>query len=382
MSSLNKDKLQSLLADRQPLCLSLYQATHRHHPDNQQDPIRFRNLVKRLEESLAQSSHRGEADALLRPYRTLADDASFWQKTQEGLAVFSSASGSEVLVLPRPVPNLAVVANSFHAKPLVRILQSSDRYQILGITLKEDRLYEGNRDALDVVELGAGVPSTITEALGEELTEPHLTVASYGTGVGGPSMHHGQGGRKSEVDIDAERFFRAVDRGILEHHSRPSGLPLVLAALAEHHDLFHKVSHNPFLLPEGIRIDPIAVSADRLRAEAWALIEPYYRERLAKLIDQFGEARAKNHGDADLALIARAAVAGRVSTLLVEADRHDPGHIDPTTGAIEVGNLEHPELDDLLDDLAELVMRMGGEVVVVPAVDMPVKTGAAAIYRY
>ena len=27
-------------------CLSLYQPTHRHHPDNQQDPIRFRHLVK------------------------------------------------------------------------------------------------------------------------------------------------------------------------------------------------------------------------------------------------------------------------------------------------------------------------------------------------
>ncbi len=33
----------------QPPCLSLYQATHRHRPDNQQDPIRFRNLVKELE---------------------------------------------------------------------------------------------------------------------------------------------------------------------------------------------------------------------------------------------------------------------------------------------------------------------------------------------
>ena len=28
-----------------PPCISLYQPTHRRHPDNQQDPIRFRNLV-------------------------------------------------------------------------------------------------------------------------------------------------------------------------------------------------------------------------------------------------------------------------------------------------------------------------------------------------
>ena len=29
-------------------CQSLYQPTHRRHPDNQQDPIRFRHLVKAL----------------------------------------------------------------------------------------------------------------------------------------------------------------------------------------------------------------------------------------------------------------------------------------------------------------------------------------------
>jgi hypothetical protein len=43
-------------------------------------------------------------------------------------------------------------------------------------------------------------------------------------------MHHGHGGKKDEADIDAERFFRAIDRAVLEHHSRPSGLPLMLAA--------------------------------------------------------------------------------------------------------------------------------------------------------
>ena len=46
-------------------------------------------------------------------------------------------------------------------------------------------------------------------------------------------MHHGHGGKKDEADIDAERFFRAIDRAVLEHHSRPSGPPLMLAALSD-----------------------------------------------------------------------------------------------------------------------------------------------------
>jgi len=36
--------------------------------------------------------------------------------------------------LQRPVPELAIVADSFHTKPLLRILQSADRYQVLALT--------------------------------------------------------------------------------------------------------------------------------------------------------------------------------------------------------------------------------------------------------
>ena len=110
---------------------------------------------------------------------------------------------------------------------------------------------------LDEIDLAPVSRQTIIQALGAQLTEPHQTVASYG-GVGGDStpMHHSQGGKKDEADIDADRFFRAVDRAVLEHHSRPSGLPLILAALPEHHHLFHQVSHNPFLMGEGLTINP------------------------------------------------------------------------------------------------------------------------------
>ncbi|NLG74831.1 MAG: hypothetical protein GX535_01195, partial [Xanthomonadaceae bacterium] len=38
----------------QPPCLSLYQPTHRSFPDNRQDSIRFKNLVRQLQQSLAE----------------------------------------------------------------------------------------------------------------------------------------------------------------------------------------------------------------------------------------------------------------------------------------------------------------------------------------
>jgi hypothetical protein len=384
MDLLANDYRAGLLTAQEPLCLSLYQPTHRFYPDNQQDPLRFRQLVRKLEDSLRQKHPAREVEPLLEPFHALGRDTGFWNRTLDGLAVLGAPGLFRAYRLQRSVPELAVVADSFHTKPLMRIVQSADRYQVLSLSRQKIRLFEGNRDMLDEVELAPGVPRTITEALGEELTDPHSTVASYGMDAGttGMAMHHGHGGRKDQIDIDAERFFRIVDRAILEHHSRPAGLPLILAALPEHHGFFHQLSHNPFLSAEGIKNNPEALSTDELRKRAWQVMEPKYLARLARLIEDFGAALAKNLGAEDLDQVSEAALSSRVGTLLVEADRQVPGRLNQTTGQIELKDLAHPEVDDLLDDLGEMVLMKGGEVVVVPAERMPTKTGVAAIYRF
>jgi len=380
---LTNELVAELVSSHEPPCLSLYQPTHRRHPDNQQDPIRFRNLVKEPKTSLRQKHPAAETRLLLEPFDALADDHDFWAHTLDGLAVLGGPGLFHVFRLQRPVAELAVVADSFHTKPLRRFLQSVGRYQVLGLSLHKIQLFEGTRSALDEIDPASGVPRTITEALGDELTEPHLTVASYG-GVGGAHtpMRHGQGGKKDEVDIDADRFFRAIDRAVLEHHSRPSGLPLMLSALPEHHDRFHQVSHNPFLMAEGLTINPDVLSIDELRERAWQVVEPQYRTRLATLADDFVEAKSKGLGSDDLGQVAQAAASGRVATLLIEADRQIAGRLDSATGRIELDDLRNPRVDDLLDDLGELVEKMGGKVQVIPAEQMPAQTGLAAIYRH
>jgi hypothetical protein len=379
---LTNDFSAALTAHPEPPCLSLYQPTHRHHPTNQQDPLRFRHLVKELAQSLKRKYPENTVESLLEPFEELGRNREFWSHTLDGIAVLGSPGLFQVYWLQLPVPELAVVADSFHTKPLRRLLQSADRFQVLGLSLHEIKLFEGNRDALDEIELAPGVPRTITEALGEELTEPHQTVASYGGTNLGSSMRHSRGGKKDEADIDADRFFRKVDQAILQHHSRPSGLPLLLAALPEHHGQFRQISHNPFVLGDGLKIHPDALPADELRERAWRIIEPQYQKRLMELADEFALAKSKGLGLDELQQIADAAVAGRIATLLIEADREIAGRMDAATGELQFTDLNHPAVDDLLDDLGELVLSKGGKMVVVPSERMPTKTGAAATCRY
>ena len=381
MDSLAKDFANGILNAPDAPCLSLYQPTHRSHPDNEQDPIRFQNLVKELEASLAQKHSPADAKALLDPLRKLADDHDFWQHTADGLAVLSAPGLFRVYRLQRTVPTIAIVADSFHLKPLLRTLQSADDYHVLAVSRDSAALFQGNRYAIDEVPLAADVPTTSSEVPGaNKRNEEHE--GAIRTSGGGVSVHYSRTSKSDVVDSDAEKYLRAVDKAVLEHHTKPSNPTLILAALPENGSLFRKVSHNPNLLEQGIRMNAETMPLEKLREAAWKLIEPHYLAKLAAHVESFGAARGPQQADDDLGQIAKAAIAGRVATLLVEAERRIPGRIDGATGAITMDDLTDPEIDDLLDDLAELVMKNGGEVVVVPAERMPTQTGAAAIYRY
>ena len=384
MEILASELIQELLSVKQEPCLSLYMTTHRNHPENLQDIIRFNNLVKQLEESLIEQYSAIEVKKVLKSYIILSNNREFWNHTLDGLAVLGTTDHFKVIKLPIAVEELVVVDDSFHTKPLRQYLQSVDRYHVLGLSLQEIRLFEGNRHSLVEIDLPPDIPKTITEALGDELTEKHSTVASYG-GVGGESSnkHHGHGGKKDEVDKDAERFFRVIANTIYENYSKPTGLPLILAALPEHHSLFQKVNKNPLLLANSIAVNPESISTDQLIKLAWEIMEPDYLLKLKSLVNKFEEAKANKSGSDNIKEVVEAAEAGRVDTILIEADRVIAERLrNKNTGTFKQADSTQPKLDDLLDDIGELVTKMGGKVMFIPPEKMPAKTGIAALYRY
>jgi hypothetical protein len=375
MPILGSKYLRELLQAQESPCVSIYLPTHRTYPDNEQDPIRFKNLVKQVEESLSKAYPQRQTEELRQKLQQLANNALFWRQTLDGTAVLASPQRFDVFTLPRRLPERAVVADSFHVKPLLRHVQSADRFRVLALSRDRAALFEGNRYKLDPLS-GNGFPLTLTEVLGSELTPRHRD--RHSSDAGHQAITHGSGSRKDEIDIDTQRFFR-----IVADRLPSNGVPIVLAALTEHQTPFRTACHrNHDLLPEGVISDPFHLSLEELRSKSWKVVEPIYLQRLAKLCEDFGTAYSRGAGAADLADAAHAAVAARIGLLLIDADKVIPGVIDPSTGTFRDGDLADPKVDDALDDLAEMVLRTGGDVIVVPHERMPTQTGLAAIYRY
>ena len=151
---------------------------------------------------------------------------------------------AHVILLPRPVPPLAVVTPRFHTLPLLRLVAAIERFNVLTLTSREARVYEGvfaGADAtprrLELLPLGNGSAAagliSRADAVTPEIIQPHRV--QLGMGPTGKSdtryVHGGFRAKQDDMDIDTEIFFRHVDELVHETISRQTELPLVLVAL-------------------------------------------------------------------------------------------------------------------------------------------------------
>ena len=336
-------------------------------------------MVESVEKSIQRTRRVAEALPLIEKLRGLASNQRFWTQRRDGLAVLASPTEFYAFDVRPPVPTAAIVADSFHLKPLLRTVQSADRFHVLCLQRDKIRLYEGSRDEL--VELKpAAVPRTVVEALGDEVVVQRKTMTAAGKSgeprpaPRAPGVPPGHPAKGDDAKLDAEHFFRVVDEAILTHVSRPSGLPLLVTALPEDWARFRDLSGNPQLLKVAIERSPAALTEQPLLSEAWKCIEPYYLARLEKLIEQYRIGKARGLVSDDLLEVRGAAHEGRVGVLLIEADDDIAGE-GARASVVQEG-------DDPLDDLAELILRQKGTVVIVPPDRMPTTTGLAATYRF
>ncbi|MFN4000056.1 hypothetical protein [Algoriphagus sp.] len=376
--SLNKELLQELLAVGESPCISLYMPTYRTHPENLQNPTRFKNLMKELEESLQRKYSNADTQSYLEPLIELTNQEDFWNHTSLGLAIFSASGFLKAINMTEGPEEMANVADSFHTKPLQRLLQSTDRFQVLALSLNEVKLFEGNRHALVEVELHPAIDEDTVDALGEDLDRNTLNGP---TSLG--HFHFNQSHRKDNADGAFEKYFREVATSVNENYSKRNDLPLVLAALPEHHNLFQKISGNAMLLEEGIKINPTTLSTEKMAELAWEIIEPEYLRKQEELVSRYNQAKADGLGSEEIKEVAVALVEGRVDTLIIESDRIIASRItNLVTGNVQNKDIDNPKVDDLLDDMSELAMRMGGRVTVLTPEKMPSESGVAAIFRY
>jgi Bacterial archaeo-eukaryotic release factor family 3 len=373
--------LQTLLASHLAPCISLYLPTHRRLPQAKQDPVRFKNLMRTAESLLRSEYTNRDTKALLQPLEELAQ-GDFWRGQMGGLALFRSSDLLTHYRMPMRCPELAVVADSFHVRPLLHFLQSNRYFYVLTLSQNNVRFYEGSRYSLSQVDL-PDLPKSLDESFAKEQGEPVLNAYAVGPGQAG-AIYYGYGvSPEKRVKEKLAAFFRAVDTALWDDLLRNERAPLILAGVGYHHPIYRSVSRYPYLVEQTVEGNFDRVTPGHLHAKVWLVVHDVFRLREEQVLGEYAALSVRGQTTEDLFAIAQATVSRRVSYLLIAQGAHVWGLMDRGSGRVVQRSAQQDTRDgDVLDDLAEATLAQGGEVMMLERTRMPGHSPVAAILRW
>jgi hypothetical protein len=385
MNIVTREDLRALVERQAGPCVSIYQPTHRAGPDTrsyaQQDVVRFKNQLREATRRLAAAGHR-DGQELLEPARRLLDDAAFWERRSDGLAVFIAPGTMRTFRVPARVEELVVVAPSFHVKPLLALLTGDGLFYVLALSQNAVRLIAATRNHSGEVEL-TGTPRSLAEALRYDDPERQL---QFHTGTPASrdrraAMFHGHGTGVDDAKGNILRFFQQVDRAVTGLVHNPS-IPLVVAAVDYLMPIYREANTHPSLLDAGIPGNPEGLRPDELHARAWPLVEPHFRRERQEAAARYLQLHGTGRTSSDVREVVPAAWDGRIEVLFVAVGVRVWGTFVTDARTVELSDEAPGRNEDLLNLAAIHTLLNRGMVYAVPPAEMPNETPVAAVLRY
>jgi hypothetical protein len=387
MSLISNDEIKALLKRPKDLCVSIFMPTHQAGAEIQQNPIRFKNLMREAEESLVAAGIEAQAAReLLQPAQAL-DTSDFWQHQSDGLAIFLAPEVFRYYRLPLNFEELVVVTDRFHLKPLLPLLTGDGQFYVLALSQNQVRLFEGTRYSVNEVEL-KNVPQSLAEAL--RYDEPGKQIQfRISTSKGGTSnsfqqagSFHGQGSPETDdITETLLQYFHEIDRGLHEL-LRDAQAPLIVAGVEYLLPIYREANSYRHLLEEGLTGNPEELSPEELHDQAWAIVEPYFLKAQQEAAERYQELAATGQTSTNLQEIVSAAYYSRVETLFVPVGVQQWGIFNSGTNDIQLHEGEEPGDEDLLDFAAVHTFLNGGNVYAVEPEKVPDNALLAAVFRY
>jgi hypothetical protein len=361
---MNRSDIQRLQAVRAFPAVTIYSPTHRSYPDNQQDPVRVRNLVREAKQRLEEESgDRSVARAISETLDGLVEEIDF-EHSLDSVAIFAADGVAEVHYLPFQLDGEVVIDQTFATRNLLFALNRSPRYRVLVLSEKPTRLFEGSHADLEEV-VGSGFP--------------HANTGPDGTGPVKGTPH----GRSGVRDERHREFFREVERRFSPIQTADP-LPLVLVGIGRNLAFFREVSKHGGEIVATLEGSHDKTPFHELGRKVWPLVLESTLAQKAARIEELEQAVSAGRSASGLEQVWRASREGRGSVVLVEIGYREPAELmeDGVTLRPATGQGGPEALDDAVDEIIETVYGMGGEVVFVEPGTLEKHQKIALILRY
>jgi hypothetical protein len=359
--------------------LSLFLPLSPGSPRSTKTRIRAKNLLAGAGHALRSDGlPSAEVTDLLGRVRRALQQARPSNENHLGLAVFADADHVHTYHVPLRPRELAVVGDRFTITPLLPAINAQGRFFLLTLTQDEVRLFKGTALALEPVAVDGLELAAWTTMPRPRAPQVHAFLADRG-GQGTRAVFHGVGRDGDERKTRTLQHFRGTDRALRQVLSGDQA-PLVLAGVRHLQALYRAVNTHPRLLEHGIDGNPERMNREELHRHAWALVEREMRRGASTAIERYHALRGTGRTVGNLEDVLRVAIEGQVETLLVDESACTWGSRSDGRSVLRLGS--PPMVGERLESAVVTTLSRDGAVFVVPDLEMPEPSPAAAILRY
>jgi hypothetical protein len=290
--------------------------------------------------------------------------------------LFLAPEHFRVLRLPAEFPELVVVSDKFHVRPLLPTLAVGHSFYVIALSKGATHLYRGTRYRIsetDVPEMPAGME----DALWYLDREGQLQHRSGG----GRAIFHGHGGVKDTAEDELAQYLRKVDKAVAGLLAGQR-VPLVAAGLDGVVARYRQLARHPYLLEDAILGNPDDLSMEQIHAAAWAIAEPRFVDLRTRQEAAMEAKLGTSATSIKLEDVARAAFEGRVDALWIAKGVRRWGRWNPIEASLELHEDREPGDYDVVDRIAITAWERGAALYVDEAWKTPGSGPLSALYRY
>lgn len=293
-----KEQLQRLATERNTPCITISLNTHRTHPDNGQDKILLKNLLKEAEERVIIEFGKRNPLLVLEKIKTVADEIDV-NYNLDSLHIFLSNDTQEIVKSPWETPKNAVhISESFAIRPLIKNYNRSESYLVMVLSQKSVNLYEAMNDGIV-----------------KEIRNDDFPFSENGFYTTSPD----KGSDPKQQDNLVREFLNNVDKALVKIHNE-TGLQCVVISTEDNYIRLHQVADKPGIYYGYANINYNNTNTHQIVKQSWDIIKDIQKKRRKVAINEMQEAMATGKVVTDLQEIYQSAIDGRGELLIVHQD--------------------------------------------------------------
>ncbi len=336
-----RQKLEKLAAEKSDPCVTLSMNTHRTHPDNEQDIVQLKNLLKEAKERVVKEFGKRPVSDLLERFSEVENEIDV-NYNLDSLHVYLSNNTKEIIKSTWPIKETGVhISDTFNIHSLIKSYNRSEEYFILLLSQSSVNLY-----------------NTINDGIVEEIENEDFPISENRQYSSNPERVSDS----KRVDDLVREYLNKVDKAVVKMHSE-TGLNCVVICTEDNYSRLMQVADKPSIYIGYASIDYNDTEKDTIAKQGWELVEELQKTRRTEAIEEIKEAVGQGAVLTDLQEIFQASIDGRGDLLMVHQDFSQPVLMTGERTFERTGDrTKENAIDDITSNIAWAVLSKGGRV--------------------